>query len=412
MEKLTSSKLAVNGGKAVRGRPWSAGPYHFKAEIKALERVLAGPARQLGLGPEVLAFRELIKKTYKVKYVVTASSGTTAIHVALAAAGVTPGDEVIVSPLTDYGSIIGIFQLDAIPVFCDAIAGGLVIDPAKLEALITARTKVIMPVHNGGYCCDMPTIIKLAAKHKVKIIEDCAQAHLVEIGDQFAGCFGDFGCFSTNETKHMKTGEGGFILCQDKDEAEYAELFADKCYRRFAEAPPTPAFPALNVRMSAIVAALGSVQLKSLPGWIARRRKAGEQMEEVISRFPLEPHYRPANARCSYWWFAMYLDRGKSDIPVEEFLAAMQAEGVPCYNGGQPLVPGWEVFRKLNENPECFPTYRPGNLAKGMYSLDKWPQAQLARENIIIIPVDQHTGQGEIRDFERALDKIFASVKP
>ena len=408
MNSLLSKKLAVNGGTPVRKKPWSAGPFHFKEESAALQKLLAGPALPLARGANIMAYRELLKKMYRVDHVIPTSSGTTAIHVALAAAGVGPGDEVIVSVMTDYGSVSGILQLNAIPVFCDVDRGSLLMDHKKVPALITRRTKAIMPVHNGGYGVDMRAILRIARRRGLKVIEDCAQAHWVRWGKTFLGCFGDFGCFSTNESKHMKTGEGGFVICRSRPEALYAELFADKCYPRFPEAPRTPAFPALNVRMSELNAVVGIEQARKLPGWIRARHQMGKRLEALIRQFPLRPHGYPDGMKCSYWWFSCYLDKRRTDIPVQDFIEALRAEGIWCGNKIQPIVPGWEIFRKLNRNPNCFRTYRPLNLRKGMYGLDKWPEAAWAFENIIRIPMNQHTGESELRDLKRALEKIFA----
>ncbi len=405
--RLHSKRLAINGGAPVRKGPWSEGPFHFTEEAGALRRVLSGPCLSLAMGENVLGFRERIKETYGVKHVVTASSGSAAIHVALKAAGVEPGDEVITSPLTDYGSVIGILQLDAIPVFCDVIEGGILMDPVKIEPLITSRTRVIMPVHNGGYCADMRMIMKISKKRKIKVIEDCAQAHMAKIGDAYAGCFGDFGCFSTNESKHIKTGEGGFIICRKASDARYSDLFSDKCYPRFPGAPRSPAFPALNVRMSEVNAAIGIEQMKKLPGWIKKRNAAGVGMEEVVRKFPLRAHWRPADSKCSYWWFAFYMDATKTGIKTSEFLEALNAEGIPCWLGAPRFIPEFGVFRKLNKNPESFPDYNPKRLKKGFYSPDNLGHAKSAAANTITVPVNQHTSGRETEDFERALEKIF-----
>lgn len=407
-EKLKSAKLAINGGSPVRTKAWSDGPFHFKSELERLAKVLSGPALALARGESVMEFREKIKELYGTDHVITSSSGSSAIHVALAASGVKPGDEVIVSPLTDFGSIIGVLQLNAVPVFCDVIKGGLVIDHNLLKDLITDRTKVIMPVHNGGYCADMNAIMQIAQQHNhIKVIEDCAQAHLTKLDGKYVGLFGDFGCFSTNESKHMKTGEGGFILCKNKDEAEYADLFADKCYPRAHSSVREVAFPALNVRMSEIAAAIGIEQVTKLPDWVNKRNIAGEKIKEIIQQYPLQAHWEPAGLFASYWWFAFYLDSDRCEMSSSEFILALQAEGIPCTLGPQPFIPSWEIFRKLNENPDVFPNYRPDRLKAGSFNLDFWPQAQWTTKHMIAIPVNQHTGDSELSDLKTALSKIM-----
>jgi dTDP-4-amino-4,6-dideoxygalactose transaminase len=404
---LKNPRLAVNGGRPVRTRPWSSGPFHFEDELRALRRLFARGPIPLARGVNVLALRKLLAKTYGVGHVVTVSSGSAALHVAMAAAGVGPGDEVIVPPFTDYGTVVGIFQLNAVPVFCDLAPDSVNLDPAALAALITARTKAIVPVHVGGYPADMPAIMQIARRRGVRVIEDCAQTHLARLGGTMVGCFGDFGAFSTNESKHMKTGEGGFIICRREKDAFFADLFADKCYHRFPEAPPTPAFPAMNLRMSEINAAIGIEQLKRLPGWVAQRRAAGRKLERAMSRYPLKPMARPAGARCSYWVFDFFLDAGRTDITPQEFAQALNAEGIPCSPPGRKSILNWDVFEKLNANPRCFPNYRPGRLRKGQFAPDRFPNMQRVERELLTLPVNPYTGFSEIRDFAAALEKIF-----
>jgi perosamine synthetase len=407
---LTSSQLALNGGTPVFDGEWGAGDFHFPDELELLKEVLAGPALPLARGNYVMAFREAIAVLYQRDHIVTTSSGTSAIHVALAALGVEAGDEVIVTPLTDYGSIIGILQLNAIPVFCDVIATGLQLDIQQLDQVVSDHTRVIMPIHNGGYPVDMPALINYAAPKGIAILEDCAQSHLTKIGDTYCGCFGDAGAFSTNESKHMKTGEGGFILFKEKNRFKYAELFADKCYKRFPDAPDSPAFPALNVRMSDINAAIGIQQLKRLPDWIASRNKRGKEIETILSKYPLIPQWVPQNTTCSYWWFACYLDSEGYPGSTSEFQRALNAEGIPCWTGIQRYLPDWELFRKLDQQPNGFPNYRPGRLEPGRYPQDGFPHARWHECNMLAIAVNQHLTSREITSLDEALAKIFGSI--
>ncbi len=406
---LKSTELALNGGAPIRRAPWSPGPLHVRAELAAMKRALRGPALPLAGGPCVTAFRDDIASLFGVEAsrVVTTSSGTTAIHAALAAAGVGRGDRVLVSPLTDYGSVSGILQLQAVPVFIDVGENSLAIDASKLRAGIGRKTRAIVVVHNGGYPADMEAITAICRNRRVKVIEDCAQSHLARIGDRHVGLFGDFGAFSTNETKHMKTGEGGFVICRNRADAHYADLFADKSYDRSAREARDPSLPAINARMSEINAALGVEQLRRLPGWVERRRRAGARMDRILSRFPLRPHWRPEGARPSYWWCAFSLDRRRVSVKPRQFARALAAEGVPCRCGLQPYLPGWRLFRRLNRNPDCFRAYKPGNLRRGAYPVNLCPQARRMAANMLAVPVNQHTGKSEIRDLERALEKIF-----
>ena len=406
-----ASQLATNGGKPVHSKPWRTGDFHFPAEIEVMKKVLAGPALPLARGKYVMAYREQLMALYGMKYAVTVSSGTAALHVAMAAAGVAAGDEVILSPLTDYGSIAGIFQLNAIPVFADVQPDGLLMDVNAVEAKITPNTRAIMAIHNGGYCVDMPALMKLARKHDLKVIEDCAQTHLASIGGKYAGTFGHINGWSTNESKHMKSGEGGFVLTNDRKLGEKADLFSDKCYRRFPTAPTTPAFPAVNCRMSDVNAALASVQVKRLPKWIASRQAFGDTMTDGIRDLPgVKPHPQPKGARPCYWWAMFSVDKEALGVDAAAFCDMLRAEGIPSAAGPQQYLPGWEVFRALHDNPKVFPAYRPGRLNKGAYPLDDCPYAMTVRERVAAVHLTQHNTVSEARAAARAIGKIAKAL--
>jgi dTDP-4-amino-4,6-dideoxygalactose transaminase len=362
-------------------------------------------------GPAVMAYRQQLQDLYGMRYAVPVSSGSAAIHVALHAVGVAAGDEVIVSPLTDYGSIIGILQLNAIPVFADVLPGSLLLDVASVAERITPRTRALLPVHNGGYLVDMPALMRLARRHRVPVVEDCAQAHLARLGNRFAGTFGEVGAWSTNESKHMKSGEGGFLLTNRRRLAESADLFADKCYPRFPGAPPTPAFPALNVRLNEVSATLAAVQLRHLPDWIARRQAFGQAFADRIAGVPgVAPMPQPRQARPSYWWVSFAVDHEVLGVDAVEFCRMLSAEGIPCGANLQQYVPAWEVFRTLHRDPQAFPSYRPGRLPRGAFPLDVAPNAMWAGRRVGGVRMSQHNTPTEARAAGQAVRKIVSAL--
>ncbi len=401
------SDLAMYGGKPVHTRPWRTGLFHFSAEVEALKKVLSGPALPLARGRSVMAYRKGLEALYGMKYAIPTSSGTAAIHVALAAADVGAGDEVIVSPVTDYGSIAGIIQLNAIPVFADLQPDGLLMDVDSIAERITPYTRVIMPVHNGGYAVDMPVLMKLARKHKITVVEDCAQAHLASIKGKYLGTFGHLGAWSTNESKHMKSGEGGFVLTNNRKMAERADLFSDKCYPRFPGAPKTPAFPAVNVRLSDVNAALALVQLKRVPKWIARRQAFGEAFyKEIEGVAGVRPHPQPGGAVPSFWWTLFVVDKEALGVDAGEFCEMVKHEGIPAFAKPQRNILEWEIFRRLHKDTKAFRSYRPERLRKGAFPLDIAPNAQTFGERVAAIRMTQHNSVGEARAAARAVGKV------
>ncbi len=401
------SDLAMYGGRPVHSRPWRSGAFHFSAEIEALKKVLSGPALPLARGQSVMAYREGLQELYGMKYAIPTSSGTAALHVGLAAADVGAGDEVIVSPVTDYGSIAGILQLNAIPVFADLQADGLLMDVDAIAAKITPYTRVIMPVHNGGYAVDMPAVMKLARKHKITVLEDCAQAHLASIRGKYLGTFGHLGAWSTNESKHMKSGEGGFVLTNNRKMAERGDLFSDKCYPRFPGAPKTPAFPAVNVRLSDVNAALALAQLKRVPKWIERRQAFGMAFYEGVAGIPgVRPHPQPNGTKPSFWWTLFVVDPETLGMNAGAFCEMVQKEGVPAFAKPQRNIMEWEIFRRLHEDPKVFRSYRPGRLKVRAFPLDAFPNARTFGERVAAIRMTQHNTVGEAKAAARAVRKV------
>ncbi|MDR0271093.1 DegT/DnrJ/EryC1/StrS family aminotransferase, partial [Paenibacillus sp.] len=262
-----TSKLAIHGGEKVKTTPFGTGKRFGLEEAKELLEALEQNTLFYHFGNKVKQFLADFNEMYKVPYSVATSSGTAAIHVALGAAGITVGDEVITSPITDYGSIIGILYQNAIPIFADVDPHSYNMDPASIEACITKRTKAILVVHLAGNACDMDPIMEIAKKYNIKVIEDCAQAYLTEYKGQLVGTIGDYGCFSTNDFKHISTGDGGIVSINSGNEEDYyrTHAFVDKNYKRIGTSlDRTPSSLAPNYRMTELQGAVGIAQLKRL----------------------------------------------------------------------------------------------------------------------------------------------------
>ena len=173
--------------------------------------------------------------------------------------------------------------------------------------------------------------------------------------------------------------------------------------------PKSPAFPALNVRLSDMAATVALEQLKKLPSWMKKRQAAGRTAEAILSRYPFVLHARPTGARCSYWYCLLRLDEQRTRLTTNEFLKMVQAEGIPCWQRGSEILPDWEIFRRLNRNPRAFAQYRPLTLRKGQYRAGQWPQARQNTRRFMTLPINQYTGASELRDLERALEKVFSA---
>ncbi|MBC7250672.1 MAG: DegT/DnrJ/EryC1/StrS family aminotransferase [Anaerolineae bacterium] len=236
----------------------------------------------LAQGPRVAEFEEAFASFCGVKHAIATSSGTTALHVALLAHGIGPGDEVITTPFTFIASANAILYVGAKPVFVDIDPTTFNINPAQIEAALTPRTKAILPVHLFGLPCDMPALTALAEKHGLTIIEDACQAHGAAINGQRVGSFGT-GCFSFYPTKNITTAEGGMITTNDDHIAERARLIRSHGMRRryYHESL------GYNFRMTEIHAAIGLAQLPKLETFnqqrIANARYLSAHLQNVIT---------------------------------------------------------------------------------------------------------------------------------
>ncbi len=252
-----------------------AKPVIGEAEKQAVLEVL--DSGMLVQGPRVKALEERFAAVCGTKYAVATSSGTTALHIALLAHGIGPGDEVITTSFTFIATVSSILFTGAKPVFVDIEEETFNLNPALIEAAITERTRAILPVHLYGYPCDMDAILDIARRHDLLVIEDAAQAIGARYKGRPVGSFGT-GCFSLYATKNVMSGEGGMITTDD-------EAFAEKCRmlrshgsrkRYYYE------FLGYNLRMSDLHAAIGLAQMDRLEEFTARRRENAAYLSEHI----------------------------------------------------------------------------------------------------------------------------------
>ncbi len=404
----SSAELALMGGPKTKTRPYGTGDKHDAGrEAEALRLRLQSPRLPLARGPSILELRKRVEKLFGVRHCVPASSGTAAIHAGLAALGVGPGDEVITTPMTDHGTIIGIMQLQAIPVFADVNPGTLMIDAGTIEPHITPRTRVLLPVHLSGCPADMTGIMKLARARSLKVLEDCAQSWLAEWRGRPAGTIGHVGIFSINESKHISAGEGGILITDRTGLARYADLFVDKSYNRSGVGPVDPVMPALNYRLSEINAVLAIEQLKTVRRIAAHRYRMGEKLAAGIEGLPgirlLRP---PAHSKASYWHGVLFVDRAEAGVDGPTFARALAAEGIGAGPGVSRNILTWPLFRKLNDDPRCFRTYSPPGLTKGRFDAASCPNASAAAGRTVRLHLDSFTTAGDIRDTFRAIRKV------
>src|SRR6266851_1355571 len=232
----------------------------IKSEIdEAVGRVLENA--QFVLGPEVAAFEQEFARYQQASEAIALNSGTSALHLALLAAGVGPGDEVITVPFSFIATAASIEYAGAVPVFVDIDPVTFNMDAARIAAAITPRTRAIVPVHLYGQPADMDAILEVARRHNLVVIEDAAQAHGAEYKGRRVGAIGDIGCFSFYPTKNLgATGEGGMVVTNDPEYARKVRLLRDwgqeQKYR--------PVMKGYNYRLPGMTAAILRVKLRKL----------------------------------------------------------------------------------------------------------------------------------------------------
>lgn len=242
-----------------------AKPQVGQEEVDAVARVVR--SGQYASGPEVAEFEREFAKWNGSEYAVAVSSGTAALHIAMEAIGVSPGDEVIVPPLTFFATVSSVLYLGATPVFADIDGDDLCLSPESVAEVVTEKTKCILPVHLFGASAKMDKLLSVADKHGVPILEDCAQAHGTTFGGRKVGSIGRAGAFSFFATKHMTTGEGGMVTTDDEGLAQAARSLRS----HGMEGRDKHIRLAYNNRMTEMGGAMGGVQLAKLDGFNERR---------------------------------------------------------------------------------------------------------------------------------------------
>ena len=317
-------------------------------DIAAVAAVLR--SGHLGLGPAVVEFEQAFAARHGVKHAVTASSGTAAMHTCIGALNPEPGSEIIVTPWTAGGSIIGALLHNCVPVFAD-VDDTYTLDPADVEAKITPRTRAIMAVHLFGNPCDMDALQAIADRHGVALIEDCCQAHFAESRGRTVGTIGDIAGFSFGG-KHLSAGTGGTVLTNDDALWERAVLFRDAALPRdngpLHGQPYANYFLAPNYKMGDLMAAVLSTQLQKVDGYIERKIKAAEAIIDGLSDMDeITPQRVRPGDRHSYWVLGLTLDTDTLECSAWEFAEAVSRAGVPL---GGPYI-GSGRYGPLYRNP-------------------------------------------------------------
>jgi dTDP-4-amino-4,6-dideoxygalactose transaminase len=286
----------------------------------------------IGTGPRVAKFEEMFRKYKKVEYAIAVNSCTAAIHLSLEVIGIKEGDEVLLPTMTFASTASAIIHAGGRPVFIDCNRDTMNIDPSKIEAKITEKTRAIIVVHFAGRPCEMDSILDLTRKYQLALIEDCAHALEAEYRGKKAGTFGDLGCFSFYVTKNIITGEGGMAITNNTDYADRIKIMAlhgmsKDAWKRFSDSGYKHyhvIYPGFKYNMMDLQAALGIHQLPRVDKYWHKRQSIWNTYQEAFRGLPIVlPTPVPEFMKHSYHLFTLKLDIDQIKITRDQFLQAM-----------------------------------------------------------------------------------------
>jgi perosamine synthetase len=369
-----TEKLALEGGKPVRRTKFPE--YHAvvdEREVRAVIKVIrSGVWRR---GPVVEQYERDLEKSFSVKHALAVFNGTAALHVAMAALDLGPGDEIITTPYSFLASASAALYQNAIPRFADIDPASYNLDPSEAEKAINERTRGIVVVHLAGHPADMDAFHEIAEKHNLWLIEDTAQASGAMYKGRHVGTIGNVGAFSTVDGKIMSTGEGGFCLTNDD---KLAEKMAS--IHNFYRAHPTSNIYEFygigyNYRMTEFQAAIGREQLKKLDRMVETRRRNAYYLTKHLREVKgVSPPNEAPWARHAFYYYALRIDTKALGVTRERFEKALAAEGIPISpSRATVLINRTQLFvKKIGYGRTDYP-WRTSTVD---YSAERFPKAE------------------------------------
>jgi dTDP-4-amino-4,6-dideoxygalactose transaminase len=404
---VISSQLALLGGPPVRTQCFTKWPIFDQAEEKRLLRVLQSGQWGRLQGSEVAEFEERFARMHGCKHGIAVVNGSVSLRISLIAAGLQAEDEVIVPPYTFLSTATSVVEANAVPVFADIDLETFNLDPRAVEAAITPRTRAIIPVHFAGQMAEMDSLMALAKKHQLVVIEDAAHAHCASLANRPAGSLGHFGSFSFQSSKNLTCGEGGIIVTNDDTLAETCRS-VQNCGRIPGGVWYEHHIISSNYRLGEFQGAILNCQLERLEAQTVLRDENGQYLTARLSGLPgLHPQQRPSNCtRHSHHLMMLRIIGEEFGAPRPAIIQALQAEGIPCSAGY-----GYPLFRQPLFQNKAFGPYLPTATPNLDYQNVRCPNSELiCQEQCLWLEQSLFLGsRTDMDDIAKAFEKVHAN---
>ncbi|BET65201.1 DegT/DnrJ/EryC1/StrS family aminotransferase [Opitutales bacterium ASA1] len=401
------SRLAIEGGPRCVTEPDAPRRRWGERELARLRAMVKQESLFYWNGPQTLAMLDEFRRHYPLAHAMPCSSGSAALHIAVASLRLPPGSEVIVPAITDMGSVIGILYQQLVPVFADVdpASGNIAVDDVRTQ--ISSRTRAIMAVHLAGTPCDIDAVLALATENKLRVIEDCAQAWGARHRGRSVGLEGDLAAYSFNDYKHLSCGDGGIVASNDADLGPDLRKWGDKFYDRVGGGRnPTDLAP--NYRMSEPQAAVCVAQLERLPGIAERRISIGRRLDAILHDAPgVAPMHVREGDESSRWFYFFRLVEERIRVDRLAVVAALRAEGVHADAGYIPVpVYRYDVFQNHAFFAGAWPLRDTGATSVD-YRDVRCPQAEAFLADTVLVRIHEDMTDAVVDGIGQAIVKVM-----
>jgi len=417
-----SEKLAIHSGpKAVTETRLPVWPVIDDEVIEAVVRVMKEDKISLATKTGIVQkFEEEFAAYHEVEHVISVNSGTAAIDSAVFAAGIGPGDEVIVAPWIPGYAVLPVVHFNAIPVFADIDPKTMTLDPKDVRRKITKQTKAIIAVHINGTPCDMDGIMAIAQEYGLVVIEDCAHGMGATYQGRKLGTIGDIGAFSLQAGKNLPGGEGGMVICRTRELLERAMLVGHHP-RRMAEELTIESYRLLketglgwNHRVHPIAAAIARIQLKRIDDYLNARRQNADYLNRGLESIPgIKGTYTPEGCTLAYYGQLLFFcpDDFGGRVDVESYCSALQAEGIDLDTMKKSYLTHFlPIFTNKDFYGKGCPWSCPYYKGKVEYREENCPEAVRMRDRAMLITQASEPAIFLMDQYLKAFQKVADSI--